>query len=189
MFYSIQIKEDKANQRYLAFQVSDIDIDYERILSHHIQEIKKKLKEKKCPDDLIEKINVIDYMQNQKNRDNDTYHVTVMNVAFWNKLTQEDQNSLLQDIHSTLLISQEFIKPIGIGCQFNEKDISIFEVLKIDDNLNDVIQEYRNKYDIPSQDYHMTLGFSRKDVHRKPKTENELFIHYENHFIKKIKIR
>lgn len=136
------------------------------------------------------------YVQNQQNRDRGHYHITVINVMDYNRISKEigiDKfiNSLEHDF------SQEFddVKFMGLGTAEKNGNRTYFIVVK-----SEQLQELRKKYDLPEQDFHITLGFKWKDVFGVRKNEvikeNDPFLkllsnlYYNNHetfeFIKEI---
>ncbi len=182
--YLIKVITDKVGQEYLVSQPSDMFMDYSHLLKQNINKLKENLLLRHCDKALLQNIDIEQWMLNQANRDNQKYHVTIMPVMFWNKISQEEKKAIIQELNAVVLFHESIFEPQGIGCQFDKKNIAIFEVLKPVHEIDEILSSYREKYKIPLQDYHMTLGFSNKDV-RGNKKEDTIFISYENHFVKK----
>jgi hypothetical protein len=103
----------------------------------------------------------------QKQRDGGKYHLTVINVSDYNKLT--DELGLDKFINSLELIFHyeiDDLRMMGIGTAFKSDNRTYFIVCK-SEKLNAI----RSRFELPPFDFHVTLGFKFKDVHGIRKNE------------------
>lgn len=99
------------------------------------------------------------YTKLQKERDNSHYHITVINVMEYNRLSKSmGVDKFINSLEK--LLDMEFdINLMGLGKATKNENNAYFVVV----NSND-LQEVRKKYELPEQDFHITLGFKWKDV-------------------------
>lgn len=100
------------------------------------------------------------YTQNQRNRDSNKHHITVINVADYNRLSKE--MGIDKFINSLELIFDYEIDDLempGIGTAEKNGNRTFFVVCK-SEKLNAI----RQRYNLPEFDFHITLGFKDKDV-------------------------
>ena len=136
------------------------------------------------------------YINNQKNRDHGHYHITVMNVMEYNKLSNEiDMDKFINSLESAFDFEFDDLQFLGIGTAEKAGNRAYFIVVR-----SEKLQEVRKKYSLPEQDFHITLGFKWKDVFGIRKNEilkeSEPFLkllrdlYYKNHetfeFVKEI---
>jgi hypothetical protein len=107
-----------------------------------------------------------EYVSNQQNRDGG-YHITVLNVIDYNKLSKEmGIDKFINSLDPILKADIDDIKLIGLGSAKKNENNCYFVVVK-----SDLLQEVLRKYDLPEKDFHITLGFKHKDVHGVRKNE------------------
>ena len=136
------------------------------------------------------------YIRNQQNRDHGHYHITVINVMEYNKLSKEiGMDKFINSLESAFDYEFDDVQFLGIGTAEKAGNRAYFIVVK-----SDKLQEVRRKYNLPDQDFHITIGFLHKDVFGVRKNEvlkeNDPFLkllkdlYYNNHetfeFVKEI---
>ena len=100
------------------------------------------------------------YTNNQKNRDLGKYHITVINVMDYNKLSaQIGIDKFINSLEPVFDFEIDDVKMMGVGKAEKSGNTAYFIVIK-SDKLNAV----REKYELPEHDFHITLGFKHKDV-------------------------
>jgi hypothetical protein len=121
-----------------------------------------------------------EYTSNQKKRDSDGYHITVINYIDYNRLSQENGiDKFVNSLDQVLKASIDDLKLMGLGKAQKNENTTYFVVCK-----SDLLDEVRRMYNLPEKDFHITIGFKHKDVHGVRK--NELFKIREP-FLNKIK--
>lgn len=133
----VEVIQDKKGNDYLALKINDsIGELFQQFLSQHLPQ---------------------DYIDNQKERDHHTFHITLVNVMQYQKLIKENKNDLLKS-----LIHQKFdLFNYGIGTTIdNKKDSQAwFSVLE-----NGYLDTFRQDLGLDKQHFHITLGFKNTDV-------------------------
>lgn len=99
------------------------------------------------------------YTNNQYNRDHGKHHITVINVADYNRVLKEIGVDKFINSFDKYFKMEFDISLMGIGKAEKNENIAYFVVVKSDD-----LQELRKIYGLPEQDFHITLGFKWKDV-------------------------
>jgi hypothetical protein len=100
------------------------------------------------------------YVQNQRNRDHGSYHITVINVMEYNRLVKEKgMDKFINSLESVFDYQIDDLKFLGLGTAEKNGNRAYFVVCK-----SDKLDQIRKKYDLPPQDFHITLGFKWKDV-------------------------
>ena len=106
------------------------------------------------------------YTNNQKNRDKG-YHLTVLSVRDYNKLSKEmGISSFINSLELILKYPIDDLEMLGIGTGSNKGNTSYFIVCK-----SDKLAAIRTRYNLPKQDFHITIGFNLKDVFGIPKNK------------------
>lgn len=136
------------------------------------------------------------YVKNQQNRDNGHYHITVINVMDYNRLSKEmGIDKFINSLESVFDFDFDDVQFLGLGKAQKQDNKSYFIVVR-----SEKLQEVRRKYGLSEQDFHVTLGFKWKDVFGVRKNEiikeSEPFLkllkksYYNNHetfdFVKEI---
>lgn len=99
------------------------------------------------------------YITNQKNRDHGKYHITVINVMDYNRLSKElGVDKFINSLEKYFDIEFD-INLMGLGTAEKNGNRAYFVVVNSTD-----LQEFRKIYNLPEQDFHITLGFKWKDV-------------------------
>ena len=108
-----------------------------------------------------------EYVSNQGKRDNGSYHITVMNVIEYNRLSQElGMDKFINSLDPVLKAEIDDVRLIGVGKVSKNENTAYFVVTR-----SEILEEVRKKYDLPEKDFHITLGFKHKDVHGVRKNE------------------
>lgn len=108
-----------------------------------------------------------DYVNNQKSRDRESYHITVINVMEYNSLVKSmGMSNFVSSIESVLKFTIDDLKLLGLGSASRGENTTYFVVCK-----SDKIDSIRDRYDLPKHDLHITLGFKWKDVFGVPKNQ------------------
>lgn len=120
-----------------------------------------------------------DYVKNQQNRDRGKHHITVINVADYNRISKEiGVDKLVNQVDK--FFGMEFdITLMGIGKAERNENKAFFIVVKSDE-----LQEIRKFFKLPEHDFHITLGFKWKDVFGVRKNE---VMKMEDPFLKLLK--
>jgi hypothetical protein len=107
------------------------------------------------------------YTSNQKKRDVDSYHITVINVSEYNSLSSDmGFDKFINSLDSILKANIDDIRLLGVGRAQKNENTSYFVVTK-----SELINEVRKMYGLSDKDLHITLGFNYKDVHGVRKNE------------------
>lgn len=106
------------------------------------------------------------YTQLQKNRDGGHYHVTVINVMEYNKLSKDKLSDFVNSIGLSMKYDIDDLKLLGIGMANRNDNTAYFIVCQ-----SEKLDAIRDRFGLPKQDFHITLGFCHKDVHGVRKNE------------------
>jgi hypothetical protein len=107
------------------------------------------------------------YTQNQKNRDKDEYHITVINVSEFNRLFKDvGISEFIETIELIFKYEIDDLELLGVGSASKNDNISYFIVCN--SNKLDAI---RNRFNLNKHDFHITIGFNQKDVFGVPKNK------------------
>jgi hypothetical protein len=100
------------------------------------------------------------YTGNQKNRDLGKYHITVINVMDYNSLINRlGIDTFVNSLEVVFDFEIDDVKMIGIGKAEKAGNTAYFVVIR-----SEKLDAIRNKYELPEQDFHITIGFKYKDV-------------------------
>lgn len=100
------------------------------------------------------------YITNQQNRDRGSYHITVVNVMDYNKLSKESGiSNFVNSLDKVFKFPIDDLKMMGVGTAKRNENTTYFVVCK-----SDKLEAVRRRYELPDHDFHITLGFSHKDV-------------------------
>ena len=107
------------------------------------------------------------YIKNQQNRDHGHYHITVINVMDYNKLSKDlGMDKLINSLEPVFDFDFDDLQFLGIGKAEKGGNTAYFIVVR-----SEKLQEVRKKYGLPEQDFHITIGFKWKDVFGVSKNE------------------
>ena len=111
----------------------------------------------------------VKFTENQIKRDGGHYHITVINVADYNRLCKQmGIDRFVNSLDPILKYPIDDLKLLGVGRAQKNENTAFFIVC---DSAK--LEAIRNRYDLQKQDFHVTLGFNFRDVFGVPK--NELF--------------
>ncbi len=100
------------------------------------------------------------YTENQKKRDHDSYHITVINAMDYNKLAKEvGVENFVNSLESVLNYEIDDLEMLGVGTAAKESNRTYFIVCN-----SDKLDAVRTRFGLGNQDFHVTLGFKDKDV-------------------------
>jgi hypothetical protein len=100
------------------------------------------------------------FTQFQKERDSGKYHLTVINVSDYNKLSKElGIDKFINSLEPIFHYEIDDLKMMGIGTALQNDNRSYFIVCK-----SEKLDAIRSRFDLPKFDFHVTLGFKSKDV-------------------------
>lgn len=121
------------------------------------------------------------YTKNQQERDHDSYHITVINVMEYNALAKNmGMDKFVNSLEQAFKYEINDLKMLGVGTATRNNNRAYFIVCE-----SDSLDAIRNRYNLPKQDFHTTLGFFHKDVFGVPKN---VVIDKKTKFIKLLKI-
>lgn len=100
------------------------------------------------------------FVGNQQKRDHGSYHITVINVMDYNKLANQfGVSKFVNSLEPVFTYEINDLKMLGIGTAKKNENQAYFVVCN-----SDKLKSIRDKYELPDQDFHITLGFKWKDV-------------------------
>ena len=103
------------------------------------------------------------------NRDGSHYHITVINVMDYNKLSKEmGVDKFVNSLDPIFKYPIDDLKLLGVGRAQRNENISFYTICK-----SEKLDAIRNRFELADHDFHITLGFKYKDVFGVRK--NEIF--------------
>ena len=109
------------------------------------------------------------FTENQIKRDGGHYHITVINVADYNRLSKNmGIDKFINSLDPILKYPIDDLKLLGVGRAQKNENTAFFIVC---DSAK--LEAIRNRFELEKHDFHITLGFNWKDVFGIRK--NELF--------------
>ena len=99
------------------------------------------------------------YTNLQQQRDHGSYHITVINVMDYNKLGKQGIDQFINSLESVMKYPIDDLQMLGVGTAQKNENRAYFVVCR-----SEKLQAIRKRYDLPEQDFHITLGFKFKDV-------------------------
>lgn len=151
MTYYLTYLKDSIGANYVGINIP------ESIVEVHLQRLKEILGE--------EDFQI--FTSNQKKRDHNSYHVTVINVMDYNRLSKEmGMSKFIESLELAFKYPVEDLEMLGLGTA-SAKDNRTYFVVCQSDSLDAV----RTRFNLPGHDFHITLGFDKKDVFGVPKNE------------------
>ena len=101
-----------------------------------------------------------EYVKYQQNRDHGHYHVTVINVPDYTRVSKEmGVDKFVSSLEPIFDYEFDDVKLMGIGTAEKNGNRAYFIVVN-----SEKLQEVRKKYGLSNQDFHITIGFKFKDV-------------------------
>ena len=100
------------------------------------------------------------YTDLQQKRDHGDYHITVINVMDYNKLSRDmGIDNFVNSLEKIFKYEIDDLKMLGIGTATKNTNRSYFIVCN-----SEKLDAIRTRYNLPKQDFHSTLGFLHKDT-------------------------
>jgi len=107
---------------------------------------------------------------NQKNRDGNSYHMTLINVMEYNSSIKKFGIGLfVEKLNGSFSLNIDDLEMLGLGSAEKNGNISYFIVIK-----STLLNEIRNSFGLGERDLHITIGFDKKDVFGVRKNEDTL---------------
>jgi hypothetical protein len=128
-----------------------------------IQSYLNELKEILGEDDYVK------FTENQIKRDGGHYHITVINVADYNRLSKQmGIDRFVNSLDPIFKYPIDDLKLLGVGRAQKNENTAFYVVCN-----SGKLEAIRTRFELGEQDFHITLGFSWKDVFGVRK--NEIF--------------
>ena len=144
MIYYINYLKDQLGNNYLGI---DIPINT-------IQPFLNELK------DIIGEDDYNKFTENQIKRDSGHYHITLINVIEFNALSKNmGVDKFVNSLEPIFKYEIDDLKMMGVGTATKNENRAYFIVCD-----SDKLEAIRDRYELPKQDFHTTLGFKFKDV-------------------------
>lgn len=110
------------------------------------------------------------YTGNQIARDGGKYHITVINVMDYGRLVKSlGMDKFLSALEPILEYEIDDLDMLGVGKAESKGNTSYFVVCE-----SDKLDAVRTRFELPKQDFHITLGFDKKDVFGVTKDKSSL---------------
>ena len=110
--------------------------------------------------DIIGEKDFENFTNNQQTRDKGYYHLTVINVMDYNKLSKElGMDKFVSSLDAIFKYEIDDLKLMGVGTAERNTNRAYFIVCQ-----SDKLDAIRNRYGLGEHDFHITLGFNHKDV-------------------------
>jgi len=107
------------------------------------------------------------YTQNQQTRDHGVYHMTVINVMDYGRLTKAmGMDKFVAALQPIFEYEIDDLEMLGVGKAEAKGNTAYFVVCQ-----SDKLDAVRTRFELPKFDFHITLGFNQKDVFGVPKNE------------------
>lgn len=156
----IEHVKDVNGQNYLAIKIDKSDIDKFQIDFGDRKGLKSHI-----GDEAFEI-----YTGNQQKRDNGEYHITVINVMDYGRLTKSmGMDKFVSALQPILEYEIDDLDMLGVGKAESKGNTSYFVVCE-----SDKLDAVRTRFGLPKQDFHITLGFDKKDVFGVTKDKSSL---------------
>ena len=119
--------------------------------------------------DILGEDDYVKFTENQIKRDGGHYHITVINVADYNRLSKHmGIDKFVNSLDPILKYPIDDLKLLGVGRAQKNENTAFFIVCD-----SSKLEAIRNRFELEKHDFHITLGFNWKDVFGIRK--NELF--------------
>lgn len=99
------------------------------------------------------------YTNLQQQRDHGSYHITVINVMDYNKLSKSGIDKFVNSLESVMKYPIDDLQMLGIGTAQKNENRAYFVVCR-----SEKLEAIRQRYNLSEHDFHITLGFKFKDV-------------------------
>jgi hypothetical protein len=110
-----------------------------------------------------------EFVKLKEDRDGANYHITVINVADYNRLSKNlGIDNFVNSLDPILKYPIDDLKLLGVGRAQRNENVAFFTVCE-----SDKLEAIRKRFELADHDFHITLGFLWKDVFGVRK--NEIF--------------
>ena len=110
--------------------------------------------------DILGEDDYVKFTENQIKRDGGHYHITVINVADYNRLSKHmGVDKFVNSLDPILKYPIDDLKLLGVGRAQKNENTAFFIVC---DSAK--LEAIRTRFELGEQDFHITLGFNFKDV-------------------------
>jgi hypothetical protein len=100
------------------------------------------------------------FTENQQKRDHGGFHMTVINVMDYNRLSKEAGiDKFVNSLDPIFKYPIDDMKMMGVGTAAKNENRTFYIVCQ-----SDKLEAVRKRYELPEHDFHITLGFKFKDV-------------------------
>jgi hypothetical protein len=107
------------------------------------------------------------YTGNQQARDHDVYHMTVINAMDYNRLAKSmGVDNFVKALQPIFDYEIDDLEMLGIGKAEAKGNTAYFVACQ-----SDKLEAIRTRFELPKHDFHITLGFDKKDVFGVPKNK------------------
>ena len=107
------------------------------------------------------------YTGNQEARDRGEHHITVINAMDYGRLTKSmGMDKFVEALQPVLEYEIDDLQMLGLGKAEAKGNTAYFVVCD-----SDKLDAVRTRFELPKQDFHVTLGFDKKDVFGVPKNQ------------------
>ena len=107
------------------------------------------------------------YTGNQQARDHGVYHMTVINAMDYGRLTKSmGMDKFVAALQPIFEYEIDDLEMLGVGKAEAKGNAAYFVVCQ-----SDKLEALRDRFELPKHDFHITLGFDKKDVFGVPKNE------------------
>ena len=165
MIYYLTYLKDTIGNNYIGIQIPS------GVVTPFLNELK----------DIIGEDDFKIYTESQQKRDDGHYHITVINVIEYNSLSKSMSiDKFVNSLEPIFKYEIDDLRMMGIGTATKNENRAYFIVCE-----SDKLDAIRTRYNLPKQDFHITLGFKWKDVFGVPKKE---LISKKDKFLKLLEI-
>jgi len=110
--------------------------------------------------EVLDEDNYLKYTKLQKERDHGSWHITVINVMDYNRLSKEmGMDKFINSLESIFKYPIDDLHMLGIGTATKSTNSAYFVVCE-----SEKLKSIRNRFKLNEHDFHITLGFYSKDV-------------------------
>jgi hypothetical protein len=107
------------------------------------------------------------YTGNQQARDHGVYHMTVINAMDYNRLAKSmGVDNFVKALQPIFDYEIDDLEMFGVGKAESKGNTTYFVVCQ-----SDKLEAIRTRFELPKHDFHITLGFDKKDVFGVPKNK------------------
>jgi hypothetical protein len=144
MIYYLQYLKDSIGNNYIGIQMPNGTVE------PFLNELKEIIGE----DDYNK------FTENQIKRDSGHYHITVINVMEYNALSKSmGIDKFVNSLEPIFKYEIDDLKMMGVGTAAKNENRAYFIVCQ-----SDKLEAIRDRYELPKQDFHITLAFKFKDI-------------------------